>query len=176
LKTRVFTTSEAPGDLLKKVRRLLDEAFEGHFSEDDWEHTLGGWHVVVMEGGDPVSHAAVVPRLLEVAGRPFQAGYVEGVATAAHRKREGLGSLVMAQVAPIIRERFEIGALSTGHYGLYERLGWERWRGPTFVRHGSQLIRTEEDDDSLMVLRFRPSFGLNLAASISCEARSGDDW
>jgi aminoglycoside 2'-N-acetyltransferase I len=176
LKTRVFTTSEARGDLLSKIRQLLDQAFEGHFSQDDWEHTLGAWHVVIMEAGDPVSHAAVVPRVLEVAGRPFRTGYVEGVATSPNRQREGLASLAMTQVAPIIRERFQIGALSTGHYGLFERLGWEQWRGPTFVRNGRQLIRTEDDDDALMVLRFGPSLSLDLAAPISCEARPGDDW
>ena len=26
------------------IRRLLDQAFEGGFSDDDWLHALGGWH------------------------------------------------------------------------------------------------------------------------------------
>ena len=69
-----------------------------------------------------------------------------------------------------------MGALSTGTYPLYERFGWERWRGPTFARRGPQLLRTEEDDDSVMVLRFGASLQLDLTAPISCPARGGDDW
>ena len=176
LRTHVLTTGEAPGGLLEKVRQLLEDAFEGDFSDDDWEHTLGGWHVVITEGSAPVSHAAVVPRALEVGGRRLRSGYVEGVATAPGRQRGGLGSFAMSQVADLLRGRFEIGALSTGRHSFYERLGWERWRGPTFVRRGSELIRTEEDDDGLMVLRFGPSLELDLTAPISCEARTGDDW
>ena len=176
MRTHLLTTTEVPVDLLQRVRQLLDEAFEGDLSDDDWDHTLGGWHVVIMEGSAPVSHAAVVPRALEAGGRPLRSGYVEGVATAPGRQREGIGSLAMSQVAVVLRDKFEIGALSTGRHSFYERLGWERWRGPTFVRRGSELIRTEEDDDSLMVLRFGPSLELDLTAPISCEARTGDDW
>ena len=52
---------------------------------------------------------------------------------------------------------FELGALATGRWSFYERLGWERWRGPTFARDGDEVIRTEDDDDAVMVLRFGPS-------------------
>ncbi len=176
LAIRQFTTAEASGDLLAEVRRLLDEAFAGDFSDDDWQHTLGGWHVVVASGGVAVSHAAVVPRVLEVDGRPFHAGYVEGVATAPGRQREGHGSLAMGELAKVLHREFELGALSTGRHEFYTRLGWERWRGPTFVRTGAEAIRTEDEDDGVMVLRFGPSAGIDLAAPISCEARPGDDW
>jgi hypothetical protein len=59
---------------------------------------------------------------------------------------------------------------------FYERLGWERWQGPTFVRRGEALVRTEEEDDGIMVLRPGPGVRIDLRASISCEARAGDDW
>jgi aminoglycoside 2'-N-acetyltransferase I len=173
---RRFATNEASRSLLAEIRRLLVEAFEGDFSDEDWENTLGGWHVVVEDGDAVVSHAAVVPRVLEVAARPLRTGYVEGVATAAGRRREGLGTLAMADITELVRREFEMGALSTGEHRFYERLGWERWRGPTFVRRGSAMIRTEEDDDGLMVLRFGPSKDVELTASLSCESRPGDDW
>jgi aminoglycoside 2'-N-acetyltransferase I len=173
---RRLTTAEASNDLLAEIRRLLDEAFEGDFSNEDWEHALGGWHVVVEVGDAVVSHAAVVPRTLEVAGRPVRTGYVEGVATAAKRRREGLGSLAMAEITELVRREFELGALSTGVYRLFERLGWERWQGPTFVRHGSALIRTEEEDDGVMVLRFGSTKDVELTAALTCESRPGDDW
>lgn len=173
---RLFTTAEASENLLTEIRRLLVDAFDGHFSEDDWGHTLGGWHVVVTDGGDVASHAAAVPRVLDVAGRPLRAGYVEGVATAPARQRGGLGALAMAEISALLRREFEKGALSTGHHGFYARLGWDRWRGPTFVRRGSETIRTEDEDDGVMVLRFGPSEDVDLTAPLSCEARPGDDW
>ncbi len=170
------TTPEASTALLTEIRRLLDEAFEGEFSDEDWDHTVGGWHVVVSDGGRVVAHAAVVARTIEIDGRPFRAGYVEGVATAPRRQGRGLGSLAMAEVADVVRVGFEMGALSTGRHRFYARLGWERWRGPTFVRDGSEAIRTEEEDDGVMVLRYGPSAGVDLTSPISCPARAGDDW
>ena len=173
---QLLATAEVPADLLTEIRQLLVAAFEGDFSEDDWQHTLGGWHVVVADSGTVVSHAAVVPRDLHVGDRPVRTGYVEGLATATARQRQGLGSLAMAAVGELLRGRFEMGALSTGRHHFDERLGWERWLGPTFVRHGSQAIRTEEEDDGIMVLRHGPGSGVDLRASLSCESRKGDDW
>jgi aminoglycoside 2'-N-acetyltransferase I len=172
----VFTTRTALGSQLKNIRRLLDEAFDGDFSDEDWEHTLGGWHVVLLERGVPLAHAAVVPRVLTVVGDPLRSGYVEGVATTPQRQGEGFGWSVMSRVGQVLHDEFELGALSTNLRGFYERLGWERWRGPTFVRHGGELIRTEEEDDGIMVLRFGPSVELDLTAPISCAARNGDAW
>ena len=173
---RCFTPGEASDDLLLVVRLLLEQAFAGDFSPEDWEHALGGWHVVAAADGVALAHAAVVPRVLEVGGRALPAGYVESVVTATERQREGLGSAVMTEVGKLLRREFELGALATGRHAFYERLGWERWRGPTSVRRDAQEIRTEGDDDAVMVLRFGPSADVDLTAPISCEARSGDHW
>lgn len=173
---RRFTTAGAPDQLLSEIRGLLDDAFDGQFTDDDWQHTLGGWHVVAEEGGAVVSHAAVVPRVLHLGDRPVRAGYVEGVATAPHRQRRGLGSRVMREVGDIVWEAFEIGALSTELAGFYRRLGWEPWRGPTFVRRGTALLRTEDEDGGVMILRAEGTADADLDAPISCQSRSGDDW
>ena len=170
------TSAEASTDLTIKMRCLLVAAFDGEFSEEDWHNTLGGWHVAVMEDDVVLAHAAVVPRILQVADEPFNAGYVEGVATAPDQQGNGFGSLAMTHISRILRTRFQMGGLSTGSHGFYERLGWERWRGPTFVREGRRLIRTPEDDDGVMVLRFGRSDNIDLAVSLSCESRRGDAW
>ncbi|CAN5268768.1 aminoglycoside N-acetyltransferase AAC(2')-Ic [soil metagenome] len=172
----VMTTAEASRELLGDIRRLMDEAFEGDFTDDDWDHTCGGWHAVVIDGREVASHAAVVGRTLHLAGRPIRAGYVEGVATSPRQRAMGFGSLAATEIAAVIRHRFEVGALSTGAHRFYERLGWERWQGPTFARTGSVVTRTEEDDDTIMALRFDAGATIDLTASLSCEARSGDDW
>lgn len=172
----VLATADAPADLLVRVRGLLDEAFGGDFSDDDWEHTLGGWHVVVGEGDVPLAHAAVVPRVLEIGGQPYRGGYVEGVAAATERRGEGHGTRAVRRAGELLRAEYELGALSTDRHGFYARLGWERWHGPTYVRRGGQLVRTPEEDDGVMVLRLGASRGVDLTAPIACAARSGDDW
>jgi aminoglycoside 2'-N-acetyltransferase I len=123
-----------------------------------------------------VGHAAVVARVLWVAGRAFQAGYVEGVATRPDRQRQGWGSQVMARATDLVRAEFELGGLSTGRADFCRRFGWEPWRGPSFARVGEDLVRTPEEDDGVMVLRFGPSAGIDLEALIFCGTRSGDDW
>jgi predicted N-acetyltransferase YhbS len=89
----------------------------------------------------------------------------------------GLGSRVMAATNDVVRARFELGVLSTGEWHFYERLGWQRWQGPTFVRGRDGLhIRTEDEDDGVMVLRCAVSAGIDPAAPIACDARDGDSW
>ena len=173
---RRLSTAEVPPPLLVEIRALMDQAFGGGFSDDDWEHSLGGRHVVVLDGGAVVAHAAVVPRAIDVAGHPLRTGYVEAVATSPARQGEGLGSAAMAAAADVVRAQYEMGALSSSSWGFYVRLGWERWRGPTYVRAGARTVRTEDEDDGVMVLRFGASAGLDLTAPIACESRPGDDW
>lgn len=177
MRVHVVRTDEATTELLTQIRRLLDEAFSGDLSDEDWEHTVGGWHVVLADSEVPVSHAAVIDRSLETGGRSWRCGYVEGVATAPERRGEGLASATMSHANQLVREHFEMGGLSTGRHRLYERLGWQRWKGPTFARlNDGTLLRTHDDDDALMVLRFGASAELDLTAPISCESRAGDDW
>ena len=171
----MLDTEPAP-PLVSELHQLLRDAFEGDFSDDDWAHTQGGCRVVAVDGEAPVSHAAVVPRTIRVGDRAFRAGYVEGVATRPARQRAGFGAAVMAEVTTVLRTRFELGVLSTSSHAFYQRLGWERWHGPTFVRTGEQLVRTEDEDDAIMVLRFGPSQETDLTAPISCDSRTGDDW
>jgi aminoglycoside 2'-N-acetyltransferase I len=82
----------------------------------------------------------------------------------------------MSSIADIIRGSFELGGLSTSRHDFYRHLGWEPWRGPSYVQHATGLVRTPEEDDGLMVLRVGPSAGVALDTAIVCESRSGDDW
>jgi aminoglycoside 2'-N-acetyltransferase I len=173
---RVLRDDESTEPLLAELRLFVLAAFEGRFSEQDWEHTEGGWRIVVFAGTTPVAHGAVVPRTLQVGDREFRAGYVEGVATHPRWQRQGMGSRLMDQVTSVVRDEYELGGLSTGSPAFYERFGWERWRGESYVRDGDELTRTADEDDGLMVLRLGPSTGVDLRAPITCRARGGDDW
>lgn len=46
------TADLAPADL-RAVRDLLDDAFDGGFSDEDWDHGLGGIHVLVHDERGP---------------------------------------------------------------------------------------------------------------------------
>jgi aminoglycoside 2'-N-acetyltransferase I len=163
---------------LTALRRLLDQAFGGSFSDDDWHHTLGGLHVLALEDGEVVAHAAVVGRTLLAGDRPLRTGYVEGVATRPDRRRQGHATLVMRAVGQLVDERHELGALSDGSAvpGFYERLGWERWRGPTFAASPDGPVRTADDDGGVMVRRTAGAAALDLTAALTCDRRPGDAW
>jgi aminoglycoside 2'-N-acetyltransferase I len=82
----------------------------------------------------------------------------------------------MREVNEYIDETFQLGALGTGRVAFYERLGWVVWKGPTFVRTGSGLVRTAEEDGQVLVRLTPASPQLDLAAPISCDWRPGDVW
>ena len=164
---------------LRALRALFDAAWSGDeaFDDDDWAHTMGGMHFVVRaRDGDVLSHASVVERTLETAGLWLRTGYVEGVATLAKHRGAGLASRAMRAVGSFIDGRYELGALGTGLFAFYERLGWERWLGPTSVRTQRGLLPTPDEDGSVMVRRTPTTPVLDLDAPLACDWRSGDVW
>lgn len=174
---RVVTSTALSPSTRQSIRHLMDAAFDGEFSDDDFAHALGGWHALVEDGDTVVAHASAVPRVMVVDGVEFESGYVEAVAVRPALQGTGLGTLAMRAITDAVREHFALGVLSTGERHFYERLGWERWRGPAFVRHpGGRLERVPDEDDAVMVLRFGASAGIGLDAPIACDDRPGDAW
>jgi aminoglycoside 2'-N-acetyltransferase I len=175
---RSATTAELSGAELEAVRRLLFDAFGGRFDNHDWEHTLGGVHVLAEEDDRVVAHGAVVPRVLATGGRELRTGYVEGVATRSDRRGRGLATLVMREVGRVVEKEYELGALSdgTGIPGFYQRLGWETWQGPTFAAGPGGRERTATDDGSVLVLRTPATGALDVTGPITCDWRPGDVW
>src|SRR5215216_3473080 len=93
---RSMTTAELSGVELEALRRLLFGAFGGRFEEHDWEHTLGGVHVLAVEDDDQVvAHGAVVRGVRGTGGGERRTGYGGGGATGADRRGRGLAWLVM---------------------------------------------------------------------------------
>jgi aminoglycoside 2'-N-acetyltransferase I len=175
---RRATTAELTSEELAALRRLVFGAFAGRFDEHDWEHALGGTHVLATDGDEVVAHGAVVPRWLVAGERGVRSGYVEGVATREDRRGLGLGTLVMREVGRVVEEGYELGALADGSRipGFYQRLGWETWRGPTFVAAPGGRVRTAEDDGGILVLRTPASPELDLGDPLVCDWRAGDVW
>ena len=174
---RLIETATLSPTALLSIRRLMAAAFAGDFSDDDWAHALGGWHVVAGTEETIIAHASVVPRAIYVGGRGYRAGYLEAVAVAPLRRRTGLGTAVTVVASTLVREHFELGVLSTSAWHFYERLGWQRWQGPAFVREPrGRLRRVEDEDDGVMALRCGPTTALDVRQPIACDQRSGDSW
>jgi len=172
-------THELTTDQQDAIRQLLDAAFnvdERRFTDDDWQHALGGVHFVLEVDGAIRGHAAVVERELCVAGVSKRTGYVEAVATAPAYQGAGLGSQLMRDVGVFILSQFELGALATGRNRFYERFDWRTWRGPTSVRTPAGELRTPGEDGHLMVLATPASATLDITLPISCEWRPGAVW
>jgi aminoglycoside 2'-N-acetyltransferase I len=176
---RRIATAELTATEIEAIRAVLWAAFgddpEEAMTEHDWQHALGGTHVVAEADGRIVAHASVVSRELHVAGTPLRTGYVEAVAVEPGRQGSGIGTVVMREVAAIVGP-YEVGALGTAQHHFYERLGWRTWRGPSSVRTTSGDRPTPDEDGYIMVLTTEGSPTLDFDAPISCDWRPGDVW
>jgi aminoglycoside 2'-N-acetyltransferase I len=178
IELRSAPTAELTERDLDAMRALFAAAWpEEAYTRADWRNLLGGTHVLLEIDGSLASHASVVDRELRIGGHALRTGYVEAMATWPELQRRGYGTRVMRRVNEHIADRYELGGLDTGSQAFYERLGWERWRGPTSVRTRGGERRTPEEDGYVMILR-TPSTPapLDLDAPISCEWREGDVW
>lgn len=168
-------TWQLPGTTRAAARDLLDEAFDGEFSDEDWAHALGGVHALARDGDELIGHGAVVQRLMVLGGRVLRVGYVEGVAVRASHRRRGVGGALMAALEEVVRGAYDLGALSASDEArrLYEGRGWLPWRGRTFALTPDGVRRTEEEDEGVLVLPVEP---VDLSGDLTCDWRDGDVW
>jgi aminoglycoside 2'-N-acetyltransferase I len=169
-------TADLEADTLEAARELLVDVFLGDFTEEDWEHALGGMHALVWEGAELVAHASLIQRRLILGGRALRAGYVEGVGVRADRRRHGYGGALMGELERVIRGAYDLGALGSTEDALefYASRGWKQWEGTTSVLTPTGLVRTPDDDDAIFV--FVNSVRLNLAGELTCDWRDGEVW
>ncbi|GHO58288.1 GNAT family N-acetyltransferase [Ktedonobacter robiniae] len=133
-------------------------------------------HLLAYWENKPASHACWVTRWLQLDGLPLlQTAYVEAVATVPAFQGRGIGSTVMQRVATEIQD-YALGGLCAAHehIGFYQRLGWERWRGPKAIRTVETLIATPDED--VMILRTAKTPSLDVSTTITAEWREGDLW
>jgi aminoglycoside 2'-N-acetyltransferase I len=168
-------TAEIDLAVLGAARALLVEAFDD-FTDEDWEHCLGGLHALVWDGPDLVGHASVVQRRLLHSGRALRAGYVEGVAVRASHRRRGHGATMMAALERVVRGAYDLGALSASGSAVnfYAGRGWRSWEGPTFALTPEGIRRTADEDDGVFVLPHLVA--LDLTGELTCDWREGDVW
>jgi aminoglycoside 2'-N-acetyltransferase I len=174
---QIHTADLEPEDR-RAIRRLLDEAFRGEFDDEDWEHTLGGVHILLRVKGELAGHVAVVQRRLYHADLAIRTGYVEGLAVGTAFRKRGYASVAMTAAEHVIAAAYDLGGLSdgTGIPGFYERRGWLAWRGPSSSLAPTGMQRTPDDDGAIYVLRTPTSPEFDVDGTIACDWRSGDVW
>ena len=172
----VAHTADVDPAILAAARTLLETVFEGDWSDEDWEHSLGGMHALAWEGGELVGHASVVQRRLLHGGRALRAGYVEGVGVRADRRRRGHAGAMMEALERVVRRAYDLGALGATEEAadLYVGRGWQQWQGPTSALTPSGITRTEDEDGSVYVLPVTAP--LDLTGELTCGWRDGDVW
>ena len=132
-------------------------------------------HVLAYENDVLVSHACFASRWLEVEGLPLlRTAYVDAVATEPALQGRGLGAAVMRRFA-VEGAGYDLNALASERaVGFYERLGWERWKGPTAVRKPEGLEPTPED--TVLTLRTPSTPALDLTARLIADERAEHPW
>ncbi|WP_074133115.1 GNAT family N-acetyltransferase [Mycolicibacterium houstonense] len=178
---RLIHTSDLDHETREGARRMVFEAFDGMFSEADWEHALGGMHALICQHGALIAHASVVQRRLIYRDTALRCGYVEAVAVREDWRGQGLGTAVMDAVEQVLRGAYQLGALSSGDdpaRQMYLSRGWLPWQGPTSVLRPTGITRTPEEDDSVFVMPVGLPAGMELdtSAEITCDWRDGDVW
>jgi aminoglycoside 2'-N-acetyltransferase I len=172
--TRSGELAPADWDALTALCQLaFNESWDGV-----WASIGPGIHVIASDDDGPIAHAAIVDRPLYIGPATLRTGYVEAVAVRPERQGTGQGTAVMTEINRLLDATHELGALSTGRHGFYERLGWVRWRGPSWVRHpDGRRERSADEDDGIMVrpTPFTPA-PLDLQAPIEVDWRPGDVW
>jgi aminoglycoside 2'-N-acetyltransferase I len=173
---RLIHTSDLDNETRESAHELLIDAFEGSFTDDDWDHTLGGMHALIYDHGALIAHAAVVLRRLVYRGAALRTGYIEGVAVREDWRGQGLGTALMDAAEQVIRGAYQLGALSPTEWArpLYVNRGWIQWTGPTSVLAPAGLTRTPEDDGGVFVLPVDVT--VDPTADLVCDWRSGDVW
>ncbi|MFM7889272.1 MAG: GNAT family N-acetyltransferase [Actinomycetota bacterium] len=173
---QITRRTDADLDHLAEVslRALLFDAFEGDFSQEDWEHTNGGLRFLGYLGAELVAHGSVIKRNVRIDEEDLKIGYVEGLAVAPLYWRRGFGSKLMSEITSYCKTEFRICMLSTGEKDFYRKLGWLDFEGESYVFRNGVEVRTADEDEGLMYLP--GSVNSPTMTKVVCEAREGDDW
>lgn len=173
---RTAHTADLDAATLRAARALLEDAFAGDFTDQDWEHALGGVHALVWERAEVIGHASVVQRRLLHGGRALRTGYVEGVGVRTDQRGRGYGGALMEAIERVLRSAYELGALSATDQaaGFYAARGWTRWQGTSSALTPTGITRTADEDGGIYVLPLTAP--LDGTGELTCDWRDGDLW
>jgi aminoglycoside 2'-N-acetyltransferase I len=175
LDIRVRRTRQIDAALRATIVELCTEAHGADFSRLFFYLPTDGLHFIAYRGDQIVSHAVVTTRWVQPERLPvLRTAYVAAAATLPAYQRRGYGSAVMHELTAHITN-YDLACLETDRITFYERLGWQRWRGPRVGRSGTELIPTP-DHQNIMILRLANTPPLDLDRLLTIEAQAGRIW
>lgn len=173
---RTAHTADLDPAEVRAIRALLDEAFDGDFSEEDFEHGLGGIHALVHDAaGRLAAHGSVIMRRVRHRERWLRVGYVEAVGVRPDARRGGLGGRVMAELERVVDRAYDAGMLSASDEGaaLYTARGWEVWPGRVCALGLDGVVHLPDEEGSTFV-RTALAGSLDPAFELVFDWRDGD--
>ncbi len=157
------------------IVELCTAAHQADFSHLFYYLPADGLHFIAYFDEEIVSHAVVTTRWLQPEWRPLlRTAYVDTVATLPGFQGRGYGTSVMRELAANI-SAYEIACLTADRRDFFERLGWQRWRGPRAGRSGSELIPTPAQLN-VMILRLPKTPPLDLDRLLTIDTQAGRIW
>ncbi|MFE6489881.1 GNAT family N-acetyltransferase [Streptomyces sp. NPDC057757] len=173
---RTAHTADLTAAELDAAHALLDDAFEGNFSDEDWDHGLGGVHVLVRDERGLAAHGSVIQRRVLHRGRSLRVGYVEAVGVRLDVRRTGLGGRVMAELERVVDAAYGLGALSASDEGaaLYLARGWQRWPGRVCALAPEGVVHLPDEEGAVFVRPAPDTGALDAAYDLVFDWRDGD--
>lgn len=171
----ICRTEELSDKVRAELRSMLEHTFGPRYEDIAWHHCLGGTHFLLRYKGVLASHVSLVPRLLEQDGREYRGVYGESMATIPELQGKGIGSIVAAMATADILLHYEIGAFAASKYHFYERLGWRKWSGQTYVKSGTGKEPASPDRGAVMALLPEGS-AIDPDGELVTDWREGDIW
>lgn len=173
---RRLHTSQLTASEKEILFSLLVEGFDNDFSYDDFQHTLGGMHVIAYDQQKMVGHVAIVQRNMAINDEPISVGYVEAMVVEKSYRCQGIGANLMQHTNEIIGLCYQLGLLSASEEGqkLYHSAGWKVWKGSLFELQHRQYIHSIEEEGGVMA--WSANDNIDFTASLYCDFRGGDQW
>ena len=169
------TRGDIASDLAAEIRTLLDLAYVGDFSAEDWDHSLGGSRFLGYLDAELIAHGVIVPRRIWLNDIEFQVGYLEAIAVLPKYQRQGYGTALLTELTKFAKANYLVSMLSTDEKEFYRRFGWVDFTGESYVLTNGEQVRSADEDAGLMWLPGANSDLVEITKAV-CEDRSGDAW
>ena len=160
---------------LTAIKNLLNDAYDGDFSEEDWLHSFGGVRFLATLNNEIVAHGAVVPREILINEKMTTVGYLEAIAVSSTYQGRGIGSHLLSSISEFCTSRYQISMLSTDEFNFYSNFGWKQFKGKSGVLLDGEVVLTPDEDEGLMYLIGKAGFNQEISSAY-CDPREGDHW